>query len=221
MIDLVLEEKLDELDPLRHLRNDDDLQSNGIVPVQPPSVHGQIIHLSFPTFSIADDVPDPVAIKLAVDASPGCGGIAWPAGEVLSRYIALRGSLKGKSVLELGSGTGLVGLVAGVLGASVCITDQAPLLDIMSRNVSMNDLASSVFVAELNWGEQLQQNIPRPDLILAADCVYFEPAFPLLVKTLADLVLDDSTEVLFCYKKRRKVGFGLRPLEHYSTKVFS
>lgn len=43
------------------------------------------------------------------------------------------------------------------------------------------------------------------DLILAADCVYFEPAFPLLVKTLVDLVPDKSVEVLFCYKKRRKV----------------
>lgn len=41
-------------------------------------------------------------------------------------------------------------------------------------------------------------------MILAADCVYFEPAFPLLVKTLKDLVPDKSVEVLFCYKKRRK-----------------
>jgi len=41
-------------------------------------------------------------------------------------------------------------------------------------------------------------------VILAADCVYFEPAFPLLVKTLKDLVPDKSVEVLFCYKKRRK-----------------
>ena len=41
-------------------------------------------------------------------------------------------------------------------------------------------------------------------MVLAADCVYFEPAFPLLVQTLVDLV-HDETEVLFCYKKRRKV----------------
>ena len=41
-------------------------------------------------------------------------------------------------------------------------------------------------------------------MILAADCVYFEPAFPLLVQTLADLTLP-TTDVLFCYKKRRKV----------------
>lgn len=45
--------------------------------------------------------------------------------QVLSRYIARRRSLAGKNILELGSGTGLVGLVAGMLGAHVWITDQA------------------------------------------------------------------------------------------------
>ena len=55
-------------------------------------------------------------------------------------------------------------------------------------------------------GDSLPQCIPRKyDIILAADCVYFEPAFPLLVKTLAELAPDKSVEVLFCYKKRRKV----------------
>lgn len=50
----------------------------------------------------------------------------------------------------------------------------------------------------------MRPEIPCPDIILAADCVYYEPAFPLLVKTLSDLS-GESTEVLFCYKKRRKV----------------
>ena len=47
--------------------------------------------------------------------------------QVLARYIARRGlgSLAGRNVLELGSGTGLVGLVAAHLGARVWITDQA------------------------------------------------------------------------------------------------
>lgn len=47
--------------------------------------------------------------------------------QVLSSYLLQRGlsSLKNKTVLELGSGTGLVGLVAGYLGAEhVWITDQ-------------------------------------------------------------------------------------------------
>lgn len=50
----------------------------------------------------------------------------------------------------------------------------------------------------------MRPEIPHPDIILAADCVYYEPAFPLLVRTLSDLS-GESTEVLFCYKKRRKV----------------
>jgi NhaP-type Na+/H+ or K+/H+ antiporter len=36
-------------------------------------------------------------------------------------------------VLELGSGTGLVGLVAGYLGACVCITDQAYVISLSSN----------------------------------------------------------------------------------------
>ncbi|KAI0637751.1 putative methyltransferase-domain-containing protein [Trametes polyzona] len=154
MLDLALEEHLDELDPLRHLREDavsDDDGTNTIVPVQPPSIRNRTIELSFHP---APD-SDPLTIKLAVDASPGCGGIAWPAGEVLASYIARKGSLKGKTVLELGSGTGLVGLVAGKLGAQVCITDQAPLLGIMKRNVSLNRLETCVSVAELNWSAPL------------------------------------------------------------------
>lgn len=68
-------------------------------------------------------------------------------------------------------------------------------------------------------------NLPprRADFVLAADCVYFEPAFPLLVATLCDLADSDGNELnskgatepepepemLFCYKKRRKVSLRL------------
>lgn len=48
--------------------------------------------------------------------------------KILSNYIVKRGlaSLQDKTILELGSGTGLVGLVAGKLGVqNVWITDQA------------------------------------------------------------------------------------------------
>lgn len=42
-------------------------------------------------------------------------------------------------------------------------------------------------------------------MILAADCVYFEPAFPLLQQTLSDLfALNEDATVYFCFKKRRR-----------------
>jgi hypothetical protein len=40
---------------------------------------------------------------------------------------------------------------------------------------------------------------------LAADCVYFEPAFPLLIATLEELLgLCHDAVIYFCFKKRRK-----------------
>ncbi|KAL8392662.1 hypothetical protein RB595_002746 [Gaeumannomyces hyphopodioides] len=56
-------------------------------------------------------------------------------------------------------------------------------------------------------GEELPQEVveSRPNVILAADCVYFEPAFPLLQKTMADLLmLCPEATIYFCFKKRRR-----------------
>ena len=67
-------------------------------------------------------------------------------------------------------------------------------------------------------GERLPTMGPL-DVILAADCVYFEPAFPLLVQTLEDLAIQNGKQpdFLFCYKKRRKV----KPFPSASEKYVS
>ena len=45
----------------------------------------------------------------------------------------------------------------------------------------------------------------KPNVIIAAECVYFEPAFPLLMQTLKDLLaLNEDAIVYFCFKKRRR-----------------
>lgn len=45
----------------------------------------------------------------------------------------------------------------------------------------------------------------KPNVIIAAECVYFEPAFPLLMQTLKDLLaLNEDAVVYFCFKKRRR-----------------
>lgn len=47
-------------------------------------------------------------------------------------------------------------------------------------------------------------------MILAADCVYFEPAFAPLVQTLDEFASQGSPRFLFCYKRRRNVGYWLQ-----------
>ena len=56
----------------------------------------------------------------------------------------------------------------------------------MKQNTALNGLSDKVQVEILNWGEPFPASVAKApvDLVLAADCVYFEPAFPLLEQTL-------------------------------------
>lgn len=70
-------------------------------------------------------------VSLLLDVSTGCGGKIWPAAQVLGQYIAgkreeLAVRWKGKTVVELGSGTGLVGFLLAQMGVGceTWVTDQ-------------------------------------------------------------------------------------------------
>lgn len=78
------------------------------------------------------------------------------------------------------------------------------MLPLMKQNIALNRLEGKVAATVYNWGEARPESIPaHPDVILAADCVYFEPAFPLLHQTLGDLLGPESV-CFFCFKKRRR-----------------
>lgn len=95
MLQLVLEapSSLDLRDPLQ--QNEDGLEdvisANGlhrasttellsVLPHQCHSVEDGLLKLSF--FHEWKNVPNPLSISLHIDAAPGCGGLAWPAGQV-------------------------------------------------------------------------------------------------------------------------------------------
>ncbi|RDW91212.1 protein-lysine N-methyltransferase EFM6 [Coleophoma crateriformis] len=151
-------------------------------------------------------------LLLHEDLANGCGGQLWPAGMVLAQHILRyhRDGLKEARILELGAGGGLVGLGVA-LGCPVenalYISDQENMLDLMEKNVILNKLQSRVEPLVLNWGEPLPDVTVQqcPNVILAADCVYFEPAFPLLLDTLEKLLdLCNDAVIYFCFKKRRR-----------------
>ncbi len=90
------------------------------------------------------------------------------------------------------------------------------MLALIKTNIALNDLSSKATAAVYDWGSSIPRDVHQalalskehgyPDIILAADCVYFEPAFPLLLQTLGDL-LGLETVCCFCFKKRRKADW--------------
>lgn len=78
------------------------------------------------------------------------------------------------------------------------------MLSLMQRNTELNSLQDIVKPSIYDWGEPTPTDLPsHPEIILAADCIYFEPAFPLLLQTLQDLI-GERTVCYFCSVKRRK-----------------
>ncbi|KEF51166.1 uncharacterized protein A1O9_12780 [Exophiala aquamarina CBS 119918] len=172
------------------------------------------------TITFGNLLPLTRALVLHEDLQEGCGGQLWPAGMVLAKYMLQyhKISLKDKTVLEIGAGGGLVGLAvalgcefAGSEDHKLYITDQIPMLALMKKNIAMNHVGDRVEALVYDWGTPPPDKVLRntgettqhPDIVLAADCVYFEPTFPLLLQTMGDLIGPD-TVCYFCFKKRRK-----------------
>jgi protein N-lysine methyltransferase METTL21A len=151
-------------------------------------------------------------LKLHEDLSEGCGGQLWPAGMTLARYMLTQHThnLVGKHIMEIGAGGGLVGLAVAAgceLDNRLVLTDQEAMFALMEKNIAMNNLQDKIQAKVYDWGSKppptFASKTGHPDVVLAADCVYFEPAFPLLLETLKDLIGPDTT-CYFCFKKRRK-----------------
>ncbi|XP_036950947.1 protein-lysine methyltransferase METTL21C isoform X2 [Acanthopagrus latus] len=110
------------------------------------------------------------------------GAVMWPAALALCSFLdnnRQRVNLQGKEVLELGSGTGLVTIVASLLGASVTATDLPEVLGNLRANVMRNTrdrCRHTPQVKTLSWGYDLENTYPTSvyhyDYVLAADVVY-------------------------------------------------
>ncbi|KAL2920230.1 Protein-lysine N-methyltransferase efm6 [Polyrhizophydium stewartii] len=169
-------------------------------------------------------------ITIHEDTQGGCGGKAWPAATVLSNYISHRrvaGTFPYSRIFELGSGTGLVGLVAAVeppADQHVAVSDLELFVPLMQLNADVNLTASEkaqLSVTACCWGEPLSDKVKSLlplDLILAADCTYLESLFDPLISTLRELA-SPSTEIWISYKKRRKADkrFWLRLVKYFDV----
>ncbi|KAK2539950.1 protein-lysine methyltransferase METTL21E isoform X2 [Columba livia] len=145
------------------------------------------------------------------EATDCYGAVVWPSALVLCYFLETNSkkyNLVDKNVIEIGAGTGLVSIVASLLGALVTATDLPELLGNLQHNVLQNTKLKckhKPHVKELSWGIDLEKNFPRSschfDYIMAADVVYNHPFLDELLLTFDHLCKND-TVILWAMKFR-------------------
>ncbi|GAB4850499.1 hypothetical protein Ancab_029805 [Ancistrocladus abbreviatus] len=140
--------------------------------------------------------------------TPGVtGAVMWDSGLVLGKFLehAVDSGLlllRGKKVVELGSGCGLVGCIAALLGAQVILTDLPDRLKLLRKNVETNlrpsEMRGSAMVSELIWGDDPDAELVEPlaDYVLGSDVIYSEGAVGDLLTTLRQLCGTHTTVFL-------------------------
>ncbi|XP_067847581.1 EEF1A lysine methyltransferase 3-like [Heptranchias perlo] len=125
------------------------------------------------------------------DINLGVSAFIWESGLTLCRFFEReKMSFCGRKVIELGSGTGIVGILAVMLGGKVTLTDQPHVLKQIKHNVSINVPPSYEHystVRALSWGSNHTQFPNDYDVILGSDIVYYPPDYPILIQTLRHL----------------------------------
>ncbi|RUS73376.1 hypothetical protein EGW08_018854 [Elysia chlorotica] len=146
------------------------------------------------------------------------GCVVWDAALVLCAYLDHshgKGLLKlcHKTVIELGAGTGAVGLVAATLGADSFVTDLPELVPLMQQNLDKNRerIPGSCQALPLKWGDadqikHLKETVfnDGPDYIMLADCVYYDDSVKQLVDTI--VCLSSSKTTVLCSYEERALG---------------
>ncbi|XP_051869542.1 EEF1A lysine methyltransferase 3-like [Pristis pectinata] len=139
------------------------------------------------------------SLKIArmMDPRLGISSYIWDAGISLCQYFEKEDvTFTGKKVIELGSGTGIVGILAALLGGHVTITDKPDTLKQINSNISINvpfACRHRLKVRPLTWGEDQTKFPTDYDFILGSDIVYSSVCYPALLETLRYLCNQGTT----------------------------
>ncbi|POO00806.1 Lysine methyltransferase [Trema orientale] len=160
-----------------------------------------------------DDDPDEPALSISIieNMKEEYGLFVWPCSVVLAEYVwQQRLRFSGASVVELGAGTSLPGLVAAKLGANVTLTDDAnrlEVLDNMRRVCHLNELNCNIL--GLTWGVwDASVFTLSPTILLGADVLYDTSAFDDLFATVTFL-LQSSPGSIFITTYHNRSGHHL------------
>ncbi|KAJ9067242.1 Methyltransferase-like protein 23 [Entomophthora muscae] len=157
-----------------------------------------------------NDPREITTLKIYEILDSGFGCHLWPASIYLADYLwRERAELVGRSIVELGAGCGLAGLVCAKLGASSILTDHPNNTLVLAnciKNVNVNQLEACCQVKSLAWGRFTKDilELPKIDYIIGSDTFYDRKDFEPLLATVAFLIEQNPDAVfLTAYQERR------------------
>ncbi|KAF3566294.1 hypothetical protein DY000_02012319 [Brassica cretica] len=152
-----------------------------------------------------------ISVSVIENMKEEYGLFVWPCSVILAEYVwQQRSRFRGSTILELGAGTSLPGLVAAKVGANVTLTDdssKSEVLENMTRVCELNNLNCNVM--GLTWGvwDATMFDL-RPNIILGADVLYDSSAFDDLFATVSFL-LQNSPDAVFITTYHNRSGHHL------------
>lgn len=141
--------------------------------------------------------------------------VVWDASIVLARYLIQQFKknpefLRDKNILEIGSGLGLCGMTAAMLGAKfVLMTDLEEAIPLLEYNVEQNRSKfgelPNVQVTALTWSKEEAEKLAQDkifDYILISDCIYYDESIDALLDTLNVLIKNKKSVILLAQELR-------------------
>ncbi|KAI3656289.1 hypothetical protein MP638_004446 [Amoeboaphelidium occidentale] len=128
----------------------------------------------------------------------------WNASLVMLRMIENEDIfVKNKSVVELGSGVGLPGLVCSLMGASMSVITEYPdesIMAVLEKNISVNNINDNCIAMGHAWGCDVTEVLKvnggnKYDVVLVADCIWMEEQHAVLLESCRNLVKAETGEI--------------------------
>ncbi|XP_031768610.2 methyltransferase-like protein 22 isoform X2 [Galleria mellonella] len=129
-------------------------------------------------------------------------------------HLGIKGELTGKSVLELGAGTGISSFVTALYAKNVVCTDinVGGILELIKLNANYNSkLIKSQFKVmpldfmDTNWNQELSNEIKDADIIIAADVIYDDDVTAGFIRTIEKIMNTNPPKTLYVALEKRYV----------------
>jgi len=149
---------------------------------------------------------------------PPYWAFAWAGGQALARYVLDRPQLvRGRSVLDLGAGGGIVAIAAARCGATRVVAADTDVL--AHAALDLNACANRVEL-EIEGADLVSGSVPldRNDVLLAGD-VFYEESFSVRLHLWLTAVARSGVRVLVGDPGRAYVPHGLELCAEYEVAV--